>query len=112
MKCLKCGHCCKFYSVVIVLDPDKIKGNSIGEEDVDNFAVHDGMGVPCPHLRGNEAGKYSCAIHDKPWYGETPCAQFGQIESSPDEDCRVGRYIMEKMGVIINDEHISHIHAP
>jgi len=87
MKCLRCGHCCKNYAVVIVDDPEK--GISEG-----NLIVHKGDGTPCKHLRGDEPGKHSCAIHHYPWFAETPCGQFTQVESSPNDNCRLGQFIL------------------
>ena len=89
MICLNCGHCCKHYMVVIVDDPEKgiVEGNLI---------VKEGDGTLCKHLRGDKPGKYSCAIHDYPWYKDTPCFAYGQIESSPDDECRLGAYLLKK----------------
>jgi len=89
MICLRCGYCCKRSCVIIVDDPEK------GIQD-DNLIVHDGQGNSCKHLQGNVMGEYSCAIHDKEWYEETPCNRYGQIESSPDTECRMGRYQLDK----------------
>ena len=88
MICLRCGHCCKNYMVVIVNDPE------IGIKE-NNLIVHQGDGTPCPHLIGNKPGEYSCAIHDKEWYGETPCARHGQTETS-NTNCRLGEYILQQ----------------
>ena len=84
MKCLRCGYCCKHLWVMIVNDPE------IGIE-LDNIIEHRGQGVSCKHLTGNVPGEYACALHDKEWYEETPCNMHGQIESSTDTDCRMGR---------------------
>jgi len=89
MKCLRCGYCCKHLWVVIVNDP-KI-GLRIG-----NLTTHNGKGVPCKHLRGDKPGEYWCAIHDLPWYKETPCYSHGQIERSPDDLCRMGEYLLRE----------------
>lgn len=88
MKCLKCGYCCIHYDVAIVNDPDLgfIEGNFI----------HKPCGTPCKHLVGNEAGKYSCDVHNKEWYEETPCFSHGQTEKSDSENCRIGAYILSK----------------
>lgn len=88
MKCLRCGYCCKNLLVTIVDDPKKglVSGN---------FITH-GLkpGKPCKHLRGSGPGDYSCALHDKPWYKDTPCFQHTQIEHK-DSDCRIGSYILK-----------------
>lgn len=87
MICLRCGYCCHNYLVAIVDDPEK----GLSE---DNIIVHEGKG-PCKHLLGNKPGEYSCSVHDKEWYKETPCFSHGQIESSPDDECRLGRHILD-----------------
>jgi len=88
MVCVKCGFCCINYMVVIVDDPEKglVK---------DNLIANEGNG-PCKHLRGNEPGEYSCAVHDYPWYKKTPCFSHGQIEASVDCVCRLGEYILKE----------------
>ncbi len=88
MICLRCGYCCTSYLVVIVDDPEK-------GIQLDNLISHLGGG-PCKHLLGKKEGEYSCSIHDFPWYKETPCCDFSQIETSPDCECRIGRRIMDK----------------
>jgi len=88
MKCLRCGHCCIHYSVVIVKDPEK------GVRE-DNMFFHSGQEGPCPHLRGPGPGEYSCAIHDYEWYVETPCFSHGQFERE-DSPCRLGKHILDK----------------
>lgn len=89
MECLRCGYCCKSLSVVIVVD------QKLGPVE-GNLKAIDLLKEPCPHLRGDEAGKYSCAIHDEPWYEETPCFSHGQIERNENEPCRMGTYIMSR----------------
>lgn len=61
-----------------------------------NIIVHDGDGSACKHLTGNKAGEYKCKIHEYDFYRKTPCFDYGQIESSPDTECRMGRYIIDK----------------
>lgn len=85
MKCVKCGYCCKQLMVMIVDDPSK----GISE---DNIIFHDGS-KPCKHLIGSEPGKYVCAIHDMPWYDETPCASHNS-ELFNDIDCKLGLHII------------------
>lgn len=72
---------------MIIDDPEK----GISE---DNIIAHEGNG-PCKHLDGNKPGEYSCKIHNKPWYKETPCYSHGQIEKSPTDECRMGIYILK-----------------
>jgi hypothetical protein len=89
MICLHCGYCCKWLSVVIVNDPSK----GIREG---NLIVHEGHGESCKHLCGEEPGKYSCAIHGKKWYKQTPCFSHSQIERKPDENCRMGVFVLKE----------------
>ena len=89
MICLHCGYCCKSMIVVIVDDPEK-------GIIPDNLKVHEGTGKPCQHLKGNKAGEYSCSLHNKSWYEETPCFSHTQIENSPEDVCRMGEYILKK----------------
>ena len=96
MICLRCGYCCRAYTVVIVDDPEK----GIVE---DNLILHDGDGTPCKHLRGDKPGEYSCALHDYPWYKKTPCFQHGQIERS-NTNCRIGEYMLKQGTLTSNQE--------
>ena len=89
MKCLRCGYCCIQLAVVIVDNTDK------GPAE-DNLVVHEGRGMPCKHLQGCKAGEYSCAVHNEPWYEETPCAMHVQIERSPDAVCRMGQHVLRE----------------
>jgi hypothetical protein len=90
VKCLRCGYCCKNSCVVIVDDPTK------GIQE-DNLVVHMGGNTPCKHLLGDKPGEYMCAIHNEPWYKETPCYRHGQIEPSKDTPCRMGVYQLGKI---------------
>jgi hypothetical protein len=76
------------YLVIIVDDPKK----GIAP---DNLIAHEGNGVKCKHLVGDKPGEYGCAIHDEPWYRETPCYEFGQIEADESTPCRIGAYLLE-----------------
>jgi len=73
--------------VVVVVDP------KLGPVEGNLRALNDER---CPHLIGDVPGEYSCAVHDEEWYCETPCFAHGQIERSPDEPCRLGKYIIER----------------
>jgi len=90
MICLRCGYCCQTSSVVIVIDPDKgpVEGN---------LKAIDCLEEKCPHLRGDKPGEFSCAVHDKEWYEETPCFSHGQIERG-NENCRMGEYVIARGG--------------
>ena len=89
MVCLRCGYCCRHYFVVIVDDPE------IGLKE-GNQRIHAGGGERCKHLRGDKPGEYACAVRTKPWYKETPCYAHGQVEMSIKDECRIGRYVMER----------------
>jgi Fe-S-cluster containining protein len=93
MICLRCGYCCIQYDVIIVDDPDigLVDDPDIAPEE--SNMKHKPNGVRCQHLVG-EPGECSCAIHDRPWYNETPCWRFGQIESSVDTECRMGVHVL------------------
>ena len=89
MKCLRCGHCCVNYDVIIIKNGDL----PISEDNV----VHKPSGERCPHLRGDSPGAYSCAIHDHPEYKQTPCFDFTQVEDSVDDPCRMGVYVLKQV---------------
>jgi len=74
--------------VMIVDDPEK----GLAE---DNIIAHMGNG-PCKHLLGDKAGEYSCAIHNKKWFKNTPCFSHGQIEATSDDLCRIGEYHLKR----------------
>jgi len=86
MICLRCGYCCKQYMVVVVDDPKRGITN-------DNLKARKGD-EPCQHLQGDKPGEFSCALHDYPWYKETPCFSHGQIEQK-NSNCRLGEYILQ-----------------
>lgn len=87
MKCLRCGYCCLHYIVAIIVDPGlgPVKGNVRGINCAKEY---------CPHLCTGEPGKFRCAVHDEPWFPDSPCGEFGQVENSPDTLCRMGAFIM------------------
>lgn len=87
MKCLRCGYCCKTSCVVIVLDPKKGIAKS-------NLKALNLLEEPCPHLRGDIPGEYSCAIHNEKWYKKTPCYSHTQIEQK-DSFCRIGERLLK-----------------
>lgn len=89
MKCLRCGHCCIAYDVIILDDASR----GLVEDNI----KHKPSGERCQHLVGDKPGAYSCAIHGHPDYDKTPCADFAQVESSVDDDCRVGVYMLKKV---------------
>ena len=89
MICLHCGYCCKNFMVGIVDNP------ALGIRE-DNLKVHMGNDTPCPHLLGDKPGEYKCALHNEPWYPETPCFAHGQVERE-NSNCRMGAYIMKEL---------------
>lgn len=86
MKCLRCGYCCLSSIVVIVIDPKlgPIKSN---------LRAINLTKEKCPHLQGREPGQYDCAVHDEPWYEETPCYAHGQVEQG-NQPCRIGEHLL------------------
>lgn len=88
MRCLRCGYCCRNHAVIIVDGPEK------GIQE-DNLVFQPGNGVTCKHLRGDKPGEYACAVHNEPWYKETPCFSHGQIERSKDDPCRMGEFVLK-----------------
>ena len=87
MKCLRCGYCCIQYEVNIVDNPE------LGVIESNLKAKY--TGERCQHLRGDVPGKYSCAVHNYSWYKQTPCYQFGQVELSENDPCRIGEYMLK-----------------
>lgn len=90
MVCLRCGLCCITHMVVIIkpeVVKEKLKITSLTEHD---FIVKE-SGVPCPFLIWKE-GKAFCTIHHYKWYKKLPCYSHGQIECSPEDPCRMGKY--------------------
>jgi Fe-S-cluster containining protein len=92
MRCLKCGYCCLNYFVTIVVNPETFDPEDIKESDLRTINQ---LEERCIHLRGDKAGEYSCAIHEYPWFKDTPCGTHGQIERT-DSDCRLGAHIISK----------------
>lgn len=87
MVCLRCGYCCYVCYVVIVNDPEK----ELSEDNVE----YKNTDVRCKHLEGEKPREFSCKIHDKEWYEETPCFEHTQIEHSPKDNCRMGEYVLK-----------------
>ena len=88
MICLRCGYCCKALFVAIADDPDK-------GFVPDNIILYNGDSK-CKYLVGDKEGEYSCAVHGKEWYSDTPCFQYTQIEDSPNDKCRIGAAIIDR----------------
>lgn len=89
MKCFHCGYCCTSLLAVVIKDPD-------GRFEEGNLMTigMSGEKERCPHLRGEEPGKYWCSVHDKEWYPDTPCAAYQS--HWPDHPCRLGEFIVSK----------------
>ena len=92
---MNCGLCCFDY-VVIIISPKYSESNitNINDFPEEAYTIKQGN-YPCPHLFW-EGDKSQCKIHSKIWYKETPCFDFGQIESSPKDICRLGEYVRKK----------------
>lgn len=91
MICQRCGYCCIEYDVIIV--SPKVSHLKRIQWNKDASFQHKPTGENCPHL-SFERRKAVCALHDKPWYGKTPCARHGQIEQSPKDKCRMGVHML------------------
>jgi hypothetical protein len=56
-------------------------------------------GERCKHLEGETPGKYSCKIHNYPWYNKTICYEYGKKERSGKPEntvCKIGKRALEK----------------
>lgn len=77
----------------VVIDPnigpaeDNMQPVGYNEESIDR----------CPWLRGDKPGELSCAVHDRPWYAESPCAAY-QSHWPDDRPCTLGEYIVNGHG--------------
>jgi hypothetical protein len=87
MKCLRCGYCCTSLLAVIVVDPDE----GIDPDNLTTIGMS-GEKERCPHLLGDVAGEYSCAVHDREWYPDTPCAAYQS--HWPENTCRMGDFLI------------------
>lgn len=96
MECVRCGYCCKNMMVIIVNDPEKGITKS-------NLISHIGNGQPCQHLTGDVPGEYSCAVHNKIWYKQTPCYTHSQIERNINNVCRMGEWILKNETNLIGE---------
>lgn len=92
MRCFRCGYCCTTLLAVIVADPDapevfaesNLRGINMLEER-------------CPHLKGDQPGEYSCSIHDRPRFKDTPCADYQS--HWPGQPCRMGNMLVNGVGL-------------
>ena len=93
MICLRCGYCCIKYDVVIIHpkyihEPIDVLDKSVMEK----FMIKRG-GKWCPHLEEINKHTFSCKVHDKPWFKNTPCFDYSQIEQAELDKCRMGIYV-------------------
>jgi len=92
--CKRSGYCCIMYDVIIAIE----------EPDCQLGLYHKPTGVRCPHLSFEpETGDAVCAVHDEPWFPQTPCYSFNNPDIDPDAcchkgGCRIGPYVREKEG--------------
>jgi hypothetical protein len=86
MICLRSGYCCIKLEVIIVDNPE------LGLTYENLIPKH--TDEKCKHLIGDKPGFYSCAIHDYPWYKETPCYQYTQVEHK-NSNCRMGEFVLK-----------------
>jgi hypothetical protein len=85
--CLRCGYCCTSLLAVIVKDPD------LGPVPENLMTIGlSGEKERCPHLRGDAPGEYSCSVHDREWYPDTPCAEYQS--HWPGRPCRMGEFLL------------------
>ena len=94
MNCLHCGNCCIMLDVVII-NSKKIK-NMDGSVDLNDPSIyeHKPTGFKCPNLLFVD-GTSHCTVHHLPWFKETPCHDFTQIERE-DSNCRTGEYMLKE----------------
>jgi hypothetical protein len=81
-------------AVIIAADAARADREGVTEDNLQAIGF-DGP-ERCPHLVGDVAGRYSCAVHDRWWYPETPCYQHTQIETHPDAVCRMGEFLLAR----------------
>ena len=95
MICLRCGYCCIAYDVMIISPKYICPDLDLFSPEIEHMFIHKKYNEVCPHLRW-DGDKVVCAIHDYKWYKDTPCAQYGQAEPSPDTPCRIGAHFKKK----------------
>lgn len=84
MTCKRCGYCCTQYMVMIVIDPAR----GLIEDNIQGI----GFNGPerCPHLLGDSPGEFSCAVHDQPWFKDSPCAEY-----CSEVKCNLGDFVLQ-----------------
>jgi len=94
MICIHCGQCCYDFPVTII-KPEFVNLKVESTIDFSDEAFYNKpANTPCPHLRWNYDFSH-CSVHDKPWYKETPCFEFTQIEESSSRLCRLGMFVIK-----------------
>jgi hypothetical protein len=87
--CLRCGYCCQTSLVTIVVNP------LMSPDMRSNLRAINCLEERCPHLRGEKAGKFECAIHDASWFPSTACGQYNTyVSGQRDVPCPMGEYIL------------------
>lgn len=90
MICQRSGWCCIGLEVVIIMKDE--------EGNYGYYAKR--TGIRCPHLRF-EGETASCAVHDEPWYKNTPCYAYQNSELDPDyfgkddKPCKMGPHMKQ-----------------
>jgi hypothetical protein len=92
MKCLRCGYCCCFLDVAIIKLSAIQKDGSVDFDNENNYEYKP-CNVQCPHLQW-AGDKAVCSVYHYPWFVDTPCHAYKQIESK-DSPCRTGDYFKE-----------------
>lgn len=92
MQCLRCGYCCCFLDVIIISSSALQKTGEVDFTNETNFQ-HKPCDKECPHLKWDNENAV-CIIHSCSWFEETPCHEYGQIESK-DSPCRMGQYLKD-----------------
>ena len=93
MICLRCGYCC-INPVVIIINPKYVNEDL----DLQNPLIKEKVmlkksGEWCPYLEEKNKFIFTCKIHNKPWYKQTPCFEYSQLENDILDKCRLGVYI-------------------
>ena len=94
MICLRCGYCCEI-CLNSVVRPEYIDSiTSVDDLEMDMLLPVGKELGPCPYFSWDAEGLAVCAIHDKPWYKETPCYQYQS--HLPGVPCMMGKHRQEE----------------
>jgi len=94
MKCLRSGWCCIWLDVIIIC-PESATEDFVVDEGKDEDFMHKESGKMCPHLQFNDNEAF-CSVHNMPWYEDTPCYKYTQIERSEKSPCRMGEHLKKR----------------